>query len=90
MLIKRGGNTPIHVQGCHVYDLDKAGLNRVSNRGYHYDFPSLAAERAKAKAAAEKPSPAPITPQPKKKRMGLFRTLKALYNAPQITGRIYY
>ena len=83
MLIKKGGNKPIHAQGCYVDDLDKEALNNISNYGYHCEFPSLAAERAKKNTTTT-----PIEPQQKKP--GFFKKLRALYDAPQITGRIYH
>lgn len=87
MLIKKGGNKAIHAQGCYVDDEDKAAINAAANaNGKHFKFYEV------VKPTPQKTPQAP-TPQPQqqpKKRLGLFGTLKALYNAPEISGRIYY
>ncbi len=87
MLIKKGGNKAIHAQGCYVDDEDKAAINAAANaNGKHFKL--YEAVKPEPQKAPQAPTPQPQ--QQPKKRLGLFGTLKALYNAPEISGKIYY
>ena len=87
MLIKKGGDKAVHAQGCFVDDEDKAAINAAANaNGKHFKLYEVV--NPTPQKAPQAPTPQPQ--QQPKKRLGLFGTLKALYNAPEISGRIYY
>ena len=77
MLIKNGGNKTIHAQGCFVSDEDKIAINRACNTGSHFVL---------FQVNNTAPSAQPV----KRKRLGLFGALKAIWDAPEISGEIYY
>lgn len=86
MLIKKGGNKAIRAQGCYVDDSDKEALNRLCNTGKHY----VLYEYETPAPTIETKTITPVYQQPKPKKQGLFGFLKALYNAPAISGKVYY
>ena len=77
MLIKKGGNKPIHAQGAYVDDEDKAALNALWNNGKHVDiFPS---------------NNIPTTPtMPSKKKVGLIQGFKNIMRSPQATTPLQF
>lgn len=86
MLIKKGGNKAVHAQGCYVDDSDKEALNRLCNTGKHY----VLYEYETPAPTTETKTITPVYQQQKPKKQGLFGFLKALYNAPAISGKVYY
>ena len=64
MLIKKGGNKPIHAQGCYVCDDDKMFIAKAATNGQHYRILPI-----------KESAPEPTTPQPtyQRKRVGLIQ-----------------
>lgn len=64
MLIKKGGNKPIHAQGCYVCDDDKMFITKAATNGQHYRILPI-----------KESAPEPTTPQPtyQRKRVGLIQ-----------------
>lgn len=73
MLIKKGGNKPIRVQGCYVADEDKLNLVKVIRACF---------EGKKKESSIPQQPKVQTTPR---KKVGFFEGLKNIWNAPQCT-----
>lgn len=97
MLIKKNGNTPVHVQGCFVCDEDKENIANVSYLdGTNFEIipcesstcpPDYSAAYYSQKYANL--SPYKVTTPPKKQRVGFFQSIVNLWNTKPIMFTSY-
>lgn len=75
MLIKKGGNKPIHAQGCYVCDDDKMFITKAATNGQHYRILPI-----------KESAPELTTPQPtyQRKRVGLIQGMVNLLKVKPI------
>lgn len=79
LYLANGSFEPMRIQAAYVND--KVAIGNLS--------PRTTQPHTEIQATTRPEQPTINSSHPKKKRMGLFRTLKAIYDAPQITGKIY-
>ena len=78
MLIKKGGNKPIHAQGCYVCDDDKMFITKAATNGQHYRILPI-----------KESAPEPTVSQPtyQRKRVGLIQGMINLLKVKPIMFR---